>query len=408
MILDDSAPARYPDGVASFRHNPLPAILLVVSDPALSQLGVTVPFVDLAAVHQDLKNEIAEAVTDLIERGDFTNGPEVADFERSFARYCGSRYCVGLASGLDALRLGLLAAGIEPGDGVIVPAYTFAATFEAVTQAGGVPVAVDVAEADYNLNVEAAAAAVDNRTRFVLPVHLYGQMTDMRALAAFASKHDLMILEDACQAHGATRDGIRAGTAGAAGAFSFYPAKNLGAMGDAGALITDDAALAERTRALREHGQYDKYEHVSSGYTARLDTIQAIVLLRKLALLNDWNDQRRAAARFYSENLEEVGDLRLPRVPERSKPVWHLYVVRTAEPERLANFLRDRRIETGRHYPQPLHLAPAYKHLGHGTGSFPVAERLAAEVLSLPMYPGIGEGHLSTVVDAIEEYFRLG
>ena len=379
-----------------------------MGDQGLSQLGVTVPFVDLKTVHQDLKEAVLEAVAGLIERGDFTNGQAVAEFEHAFATYCGSGDCVGLSSGLDALRLGLLAAGIKPGDGVLVPAYTFAATFEAVTQAGGVPIPVDVSEMDYNCDIEAAAVAICDRTRFVLPVHLYGQMTDMRALVQLARKHNLIVLEDACQAHGATRDGIQAGTAGVAGAFSFYPAKNLGAMGDAGALVTNDGELAERTRTLREHGQYAKYEHVREGYTARLDTIQALVLLNKLPHLDSWNDSRRSVAEFYEGSLGGVGDLLLPQVPSGSDPVWHLYVVRTADPQGLAAHLGRHGVGTGRHYPQPPHLAPAYEHLGYQEGRFPVAERLAREVLSLPIFPGMRETQVAAVVEAVREYFRSG
>jgi dTDP-4-amino-4,6-dideoxygalactose transaminase len=379
-----------------------------MSDRGLSQLGITVPFVDLGVVHQDLKEAVLESVADLIERGDFTNGAAVADFERAFAGYCGARHCVGMSSGLDALRLALIAAGLRPGDEVIVPAFTFAATFEAVTQAGGVPVVVDVSETDYNLDVAAAETAVGDRTRFVLPVHLYGQMSDMRALLALAERHDLQTIEDACQAHGAVRDGIAAGTGGLTGAFSFYPAKNLGAMGDAGALITDDAGLAERARALREHGQHVKYEHAFEGYTARLDTIQALALVLKLPLLNDWNEDRRTIARFYSEALRDVGDLRLTPVPEGSEPVWYVYVIRTAKPEQLADNLKKRGIATGRHYPHPPHLAAAYAYLGHREADFPVAERLATQVLSLPIYPGLGEAQLTIVIEAISEYFRHG
>jgi dTDP-4-amino-4,6-dideoxygalactose transaminase len=366
---------------------------------------VSVPFLDLDASHAKLKDAILTDVAALIDSGAFANGPHVAEFEAAYATYCGTSSCVGLASGLDALRLGLIATGIEPGDEVIVPAYTFVATAEAVAQAGGVPVVVDASEDDYNLDVEAVAAAVTPRTRFVMPVHLYGQLADVRALRALAERHELTILEDACQAHGADRDGLRAGALGAAAAFSFYPAKNLGAMGDAGALVTNDASLAELVRALREHGQKHKYHHELEGYTARLDTIQAAVLLRKLPLLDGWNDERREVARFYTDALGGVGDLRLPQVPDGSNPVWHLYVVRTRKPETLAAFLRERGIGSGRHYPEPVHLTGAYAHLGYARGAFPVAERLAAEVLSLPIFPGITEPQLEAVVDAVAAYF---
>ncbi len=373
-----------------------------------TEARIRVPFVDLGPSHGAVAETILSDISALVQAGAFTNGPQVAEFERAFAEYCGVEHCVGLASGLDALRLALLAAGIERGDEVIVPADTFIATFEAVAQAGGVPVPVEVSDADYNLDPAAVEAAITARTRFLLPVHLYGQVSDMRALGALAERHGLFVLEDACQAHGATRDGIRAGAAGHAAAFSFYPSKNLGAFGDAGALVTNDASLAESARALREHGQRAKYRHDLEGYTARLDTIQAIVLSHKLPLLDGWNEERRAQARYYSEALAGVGDLTLPSVAPESRPVWHLYVVRTAEPPRLAEFLRERGVATGRHYPEPPHLSKAYAHLGHGEGSFPVAEALGRECLSLPVFPGMREEQLDAVVAGVEAFFRDG
>ena len=366
-----------------------------------------VPFLDLSQMHDGVKDAILRSVAALIDEGAFTNGRAVGEFENAFARYCTTTHAVGLASGLDALRLALLAAGIEPGDEVIVPANTFVATLEAVTQSGGHPVLVDVTEDDWNIDVDAAAAAVGARTRFVMPVHLYGQMADMIGVGEVAEKHDLRIVEDACQAHGATRDGLRSGAAGTAAAFSFYPGKNLGAFGDAGALTTDDEGLAVDVRALREHGQRRKYHHELEGYTARLDTIQAIVLGHKLPLLDGWNTQRRAAAQFYLERLQGVGDLSLPPVPTGSEPVWHLFVVRTSDPEALAESLAARGISTGRHYPEPTHLAPAYSRLGYGRGSFPVTESLAASALSLPLFPGITETQLETTAAAIEAHFRV-
>jgi dTDP-4-amino-4,6-dideoxygalactose transaminase len=367
-----------------------------------------VPFLDLAPVHEGLKARILADLSDLIDSGAFTNGPHVAAFEERFAAYCERAQCVGAASGLDALRLALLAAGIEPGDDVLVPANTFIATLEAVTQAGGTPVLVDVSEDDYNIDPVAAEAAVTPRSRFLVPVHLYGQMADCSALARVADRGGLRVLEDACQAHGAERDGWRAGQLGLAAAFSFYPGKNLGAMGDAGALVTDDEELARRVRALREHGQVEKYRHLVAGFTARLDTIQALVLLQKLPHLDRWNEERRRAAAFYAEALEGVGDLRLPPVPPGSEPVWHLYVIRTARRERLAASLADRGIGTGRHYPEPAHLSPAYGGLGYRRGAFPVTEELAEQLLSLPIFGGISEAQLQNVVDAIVEFFRRG
>jgi dTDP-4-amino-4,6-dideoxygalactose transaminase len=367
------------------------------------KLGV--PFLDLSASNARLTRQLLVDIERLLESGAFTNGPNVASFEDAFAAYCGTTHCVGVASGLDALRLGLSAAGLEDGDEVIVPAATFVATVEAVIQAGGVPVLADISEEDYCLDVDAASAAVSARTHSFMPVHLYGQLADLRALKREALSHGVLVIEDACQAHGAERDGYRAGTAGDLAAFSFYPGKNLGAAGDAGALVTSDPELAARVRSLREHGQTAKYVHARLGWTARLDTIQALVLEHKLPLLDEWNEQRREAARFYGEALAGVGDLVLPPVATGSTPAWHLYVVRTGTRDQLAALLKDRGIGTGLHYPDPVHLTEACAYLGHRAGSFPAAERLSRECLSLPMFPGITEAQLSSVVESVRAYF---
>ncbi|MBM2822537.1 MAG: putative pyridoxal phosphate-dependent enzyme apparently involved in regulation of cell wall [Thermoleophilia bacterium] len=367
-----------------------------------------VPFVDLSHAHAAIKHDLLQAVANLVDSGQFVNGPQVAELEAEFAAWCGASHCVGTASGLDALRLGLLASGLESDDQVIVPAMTFVATAEAVTQAGGRAVLADISDADWNLDPAAAEAAVTERTRFLLPVHLYGQMADVTALAAVAARHDLDVIEDACQAHGASRDGVRSGTAGRTAAFSFYPGKNLGAMGDAGALLTADATIAESVRMLREHGQRRKYDHDAEGWTARLDTIQAIVLLLKLPHLSEWNEERRRAAAKYTEGLTGVGDLVLAPVPSRSNPVWHLYVIRTAEPDLLAEFLAGRGIATGRHYPFAVHLTRAYAYLGYREGAFPVAEALARECLSLPIFPGITEAQVAAVIDGVHDFFAHG
>ena len=364
-----------------------------------------VPFLDLAPANGPLKSEILADIGELLDTGAFTNGPLVARFEEEFADYCGVSHCVGTSSGLDALRLALQATGLEPGAEVVVPAITFVATLEAVTQAGGVPVLVDVSEDDYCVDPDAVAASVGPRTHSIMPVHLYGQMADVSAVRSIAASSGIKLIEDACQAHGAQRSGIGAGQAGVAAAFSFYPGKNLGAAGDAGALVTSDTDVASRVRALREHGQTAKYVHAYEGWTARLDAIQALVLSHKLPLLDQWNDERRWAAGFYSELLEGVGDLLLPRVATGSAPVWHLYVVRTADPDDLARFLRDRGIGTGRHYPDPVHLTPAFSWLGQRPGAHPVAEALARQCLSLPLFPGIAEPQLGAVVEGVRSYF---
>jgi dTDP-4-amino-4,6-dideoxygalactose transaminase len=375
--------------------------------PDMTQTGgyaAEVPFVDLAPTNGAVADGALARIRRTIADGDFINGAAVDEFERAFAAWAGRRDAVGLSSGLDGLRLALLATGLEPGQGVIVPAATFAATFEAVLQAGGSPIVVDATETDYGLDVAAVEGAARDASH-VIPVHLYGQLADMRSLARVAEANRLRIVEDACQAHGARRDGVVAGELSDVAAFSFYPAKNLGAMGDAGAVVTDDEDAAGRIRALRVHGETRKYHHEHVGYTARLDTIQACVLLEKLPLLDGWNRERVAAAAFYTEALAGIGELRLPPQPAGSEPVWHLFVVRVPDPDALGAFLRTHGIDTGRHYPEPVHLAPAYRNLGYAPGDFPVAEALAREGLSLPLFPGITERQLDRVCSAVREFF---
>jgi dTDP-4-amino-4,6-dideoxygalactose transaminase len=365
----------------------------------------TVPFLDLRRIHAGLKDTLLEEFGRLIDSGSFINGPAVEDFEAAFAAYCGSRYAVGTANGTDALRLALLAGGVSPGDEVIVPALTFVATLEAVTQAGARPVVVDVLEDDATIDPAAVEAVISSRTSAVVPVHLYGHMADMQRLEELTRAHSVQLVEDACQAHGAVRDRVRPGELGRVAAFSFYPGKNLGAFGDAGAITTDDKDLADRVSALREHGQRAKYVHEVEGWTARLDSIQAIVLLRKLPLLDGWNEERRAVAARYLEELDGIGDLTLPVVAAGAEPVWHLFVVQTESHEQLAGFLADRGIQTARHYPDAVHLTPAYRWLGYAAGDFPVAERRAAQSLSLPIFPGMEPEEVDLVIAAVRGYF---
>jgi dTDP-4-amino-4,6-dideoxygalactose transaminase len=367
-----------------------------------------VPFVDLAPVTRPVSEAILAGLEELMDAGAFVNGQVVLDFEETFAAACGRAHCVAVANGLDALRLALSALGIGPGDEVIVPAMTFVATFEAVAQVGATPVPADVREDDYGLAAESAGAAVSPGTRALVPVHLYGQMADMTALAEIARRHDLRVVEDAAQAHGAMRGGDVAGSSGDAAAFSFYPSKNLGAMGDAGALVTDDHDVAERVRALREHGQTGKYRSDYIGYTSRLDAFQAVVLCHKLPLLEGWNELRREAAGAYSESLQGIGDLRLPTTVPGALHVWHLYTIRTADPESLAAHLKGHGVATGRHYPEPPHLSGAFSGLGFGPGSFPIAEAIARETLSLPLFPGITEAQIAHVASSIEAFFARG
>lgn len=374
--------------------------------------GVTtrsgVPFLDLRRSHAPILDDVIGDVREILESSGFVGGPRVEAFEHAFARYCGAPHCVGVASGLDALRLALQSLGIGPGAEVIVPAMTFVATFEAVSQVGATPVPVDVTDRDYCLDPGAADAAVGPRTRAILPVHLYGQMADMRAMESLAGSHALAIVEDACQAHGARRDGVAPGELSNAAAFSFYPGKNLGAMGDAGALVTADENLAAAARSLREHGQARKYQHDAIGWTARLDAVQAAFLSRKLPELDLWNAERAAGASAYTAALAGVGDLVLPLVADHSQHVWHLYVVRTSDAAGLQAFLAERGVGSGRHYPEAPHRSQAYAHLGLDEGAFPVAEAIARECLSLPIFPGMTETEQECVVDAIREWFVRG
>ena len=374
--------------------------------------GVTtrggVPFLDLGRSHASLLDDVLEDLRAIVESSGFVGGPRVAAFEAAYADFCGMSQCVGVASGLDALRLALQALGIGPGDEVVVPAMTFVATFEAVSQVGATPVPVDVTDRDYCLDPDALAAALGPRTRAILPVHLYGQMADMHAISTVARDNRLEIVEDACQAHGARRDGVGAGELSAAAAFSFYPGKNLGAMGDAGALVTSDEGLAASVRSLREHGQARKYEHEAIGWTSRLDAVQAAFLLRKLPELDLWNAERAACAAAYTAALTGVGDLTLPPVADRSSHVWHLYVIRTSDPAGLHEFLAERGIGCGRHYPEAPHRSQAYAHLGLHEGAFPVAEAIARECLSLPIFPGITEREQESVVAAVRDWFGDG
>jgi dTDP-4-amino-4,6-dideoxygalactose transaminase len=365
--------------------------------------AVAVPFSDLAAQHAPLTAAILADITALIERSEFGLGETVARFEDAFAAFAGARHCVAVSSGMDALALALVAVGVERGDDVLVPAHTFVATFEAVSAIGARPVPVDVARNDLNLDPAGLAVAATPRTTCVVPVHLYGQMAAMGAIGREAARLRLAVIEDACQAHGAERDGQRAGAAGAAAAFSFYPGKNLGAMGDAGALTTDDDAVAASVRELRNHGERGRYVHVRPGYTARLDAMQAAVLLRKLPRLRGWNAARARAAAYYTEAFRDVAGVAPPAVAAGSRPAWHLYELRCDDAARMAAGLAERGIVTGRHYPEPPHLSAAYRHLGYGRGDFPVAEALARELVSLPLFPTITRAQQDRVVEAVRD-----
>jgi dTDP-4-amino-4,6-dideoxygalactose transaminase len=361
---------------------------------------LTVPFVDLRVMHEELDRELREAIHSVVRSGDFILGEAVAKFEEEWAAYCGVRHAVGTDSGLSALELALRAYGIGPGDEVVTAANTFIATAFAVMHTGATPVLVDADPDTLNMDASRLAEAITPRTRAVIPVHLYGQPADMDAIRLVADAHDLIVIEDACQAHGARYRGRRAGALGHAAAFSFYPAKNLGAFGDGGVVVTDDAEIAERIRALRHYGQREKNEHGVVGYNRRLDTLQAACLQLKLARLDNWNDDRRAAAEQYDLALANAG-VKVPASEPDVEHVWHLYVVRTSRREELRAHLTASGIATGIHYPVPVHLQPACSDLGYRPGDFPVSEAAANEILSLPMYPGLDEPAVQRVAGSI-------
>lgn len=366
-----------------------------------------VPFVDLQLQHGSLRAEIMAAVARVMDRGSFVFGEEVEAFEREFADYQGCRYGVGVASGLDALALALRAAGVRRGDEIIVPANTFVATALAVSQVGAEPVLVDVGAESFTIDPEWVAKAITPRTRAIIPVHLFGQIAEMDAIADLADRRGVILIEDAAQAHGAEFHGQRAGKWSRAACFSFYPAKNLGACGDGGAVLTNDDALAERIRILRNLGSRVRYEHVVQGWNSRLDALQAAILRVKLRRLDIWNAARRRVAAAYGERLADTG-LILPRELPMRRHVYHLYVVRIADPRALHHYLAERGIGTGFHYPIPIHRLEAYRSLGQPEGAFPVTEMLARSVLSLPMFPEMSEAQIDFVCDQIKAALGAG
>ncbi len=345
-----------------------------------------IPFLDLRAAYLELKDEIDAAVARVLDSGWYILGEEVEAFEAEYAAFCEARQCVGVGNGLDALTLALRALGIGTGDEVIVPSNTYIATWLAVSAVGATPVPVEPIETTYNIDPGRIEAAITPRTKAILPVHLYGQPADMDPILAIADKHGLAVVEDAAQAHGARYKGRRIGAHGDIVCWSFYPGKNLGAMGDGGAITTNRADLAERVRMLRNYGSREKYVNEVRGVNSRLDPIQAAVLRVKLKHLDEWNGRRASLARQYSEALADT-ELTLPHVPDWAEPAWHLYVVRSKDRDALQARLADAGIGTLIHYPIPPHMQQAYADAGFGEGNFPLARQMAAEVLSLPMWP---------------------
>jgi dTDP-4-amino-4,6-dideoxygalactose transaminase len=358
-----------------------------------------VPFVDLKAQFRALRAEILPRINQVMEDATFVLGPDVAAFEENFAAYVGVEHCVGVESGTAALQFALEVLGIGAGDDVIVPANTYIASALAVSAVGARPVLVD-ADSNYLIDPALLDAALTPRTKAIMPVHLYGQVVPMEPIMEFARRHELFVIEDACQAHGARWNGRGAGSFGDVAAFSFYPGKNLGAYGDGGAIVTSDAALAQRLRLMRDFGQRKKYEHLIKGGNCRLDSIQAAVLDVKLRRLDAWNEARRRHAAAYDARLAKIGIMPPVRLAEESH-VYHLYVIEVEHRERVATVLRERGIATGIHYPIPIHLQPAYAELGLSRGAFPRTERSAERVLSLPMFPELTGEQIELVADAL-------
>lgn len=358
-----------------------------------------VPFLDLKHSHDAIDSDLNDAFKRVLSSNSFIMGGELESFESEFAEYCGVSHCVGVGNGLEALHLTLLAYDIGHGSEVIVPSNTFIATWLAVSQTGATPVPVEPLEGTHNIDPLQIEAVITKRTRAIIPVHLYGQPADMDPINQIASKYGLVVIEDAAQSQGARYKGKRAGSLGHAAATSFYPGKNLGCLGDGGAVLTNDSSIAHRLRQLRNYGSSIKYHHEVMGFNSRLDELQAAVLRVKLKHLDDWNEMRRKVANEYSERLAEL-DLKLPLVPDFADPVWHLYVVRTRCREQMQAHLLNKGVGTIVHYPIPPHMQGCYK--GQKWRDLPVSEKLAGEVLSLPIYPGMNEQAVDRVVDAIK------
>jgi dTDP-4-amino-4,6-dideoxygalactose transaminase len=388
-----------------------------------------IPFLDLVTPHREIEEELVSVYRAVLRAADFVGGSMVQEFERGFAQFCGTEHCVGVGSGTDALRLALMAAGVRAGDTVVTVPNTFIATTEAISQAGASPAFVDVDERTFNMDPEELRFFLENECYFdrqtrklfsrrtcgpvaaIVPVHLYGQMADMDPILELAEHYELMVIEDACQAHGAQYFSkkqnrlITAGSMGRAAAFSFYPGKNLGACGEAGAITTNDGGIARTAQMLRDHGQSQKYYHDIEGYNGRLDTLQAGILSVKNKHLEKWNEARREKASQYQRLLGGVaGTIILPYEPPWSKAVYHLYVIRSQIRDALRTHLAEAGIGTGTHYPMPLHLQKAYRALAHTEGDFPVTEKVASEILSLPMYPQLELEQQIHVAEAVLDF----
>jgi dTDP-4-amino-4,6-dideoxygalactose transaminase len=365
---------------------------------------MNIPFVDLKAQYESIGDEVKEAMAAVIANTDFVLGKDVTLFEQEFAAYCETRFAIGLDSGLSALELALRAYDIGEGDEVITVSHTFIATVSAISATGAQPVLIDIDSQTYNIDPARIEQAITPRTRAIIPVHLYGQPADMDPILEIARRHNLLVIEDACQSHGARYNGKRVGGLGDAGCFSFYPGKNLGAYGDAGMLVTNDEAVAERVRMLRNYGQQEKYHHVFKAFNRRLDTLQAAVLRVKLRRLDQWNESRQRAARRYNELLKDVPGVTTPPAMSNVSHVYHLYVIQHSERDDLMSYLKGRGVSPNLHYPLPVHLQPCYEDLGLGQGSLPITEAAAENVLSLPMYPELTDDQIGYVCEQLRSF----
>ncbi len=368
---------------------------------------MNVPFLDLKAQYQTIKKEIDQALQQVLDNTAFAGGLFVTHFEEEFAAFCGTRYAVGVGSGTDALWLSLLALGVGRGDEVITVPNTFIATAEAITYAGATPVFVDIIEETYNMDPSLLKAAITPRTKAIIPVHLFGQTADMDPIMAIAAESGLHVIEDACQAHGAQYKSRRAGSIGDAGCFSFYPGKNLGGYGEAGAVITNRQDFADKMRMLRDHGQAKKYYHDMIGWNARMDGFQGAVLSVKLRRLDIWNEARRRNADRYNNSLSGIAGVILPQEANYGRHVYHIYALQVESRNDLIDALAKKGIVSGIHYPIPLHLQDAYKSLGYRRGDFPVAEKTAAQLISLPMFPELTEEQIEHVAKTIKSSIYL-
>lgn len=364
-----------------------------------------VPFVDLKAQYKKIKKEVDPTVKRVLLSTHFILGEDVENFEKQFANFVGAKFAIGVASGLQALELGMRALRIGPGDEVITPVNSFIASSSAISFTGATPVLVDCEENSFNMDPDKIEEKITKRTKAIMPVHLYGRPADMDKILKIAKKYKLLIIEDACQAHGASLNNKKMGSIGDVAAFSFYPAKNLGAYGDGGAITTNNEKVADKIKQMRNYGQTQKYHHNYLAWNSRLDTIQAAILLVKLKHLNNWNKSRLKSARLYNQLLKGLPII-TPDIPQNSTHVFHLYVIKTSKRDDLAKYLNSKGISTGLHYPIPIHLQKAYINLGYKKGDFPVAEKLASEILSLPMYPELKESDIEYIAKEVKDYFK--